>query len=183
MTEPVRGPLDPLPDPLRDRPPDRLADRAERLDRSRARAWVLQVHYRWESEASRESAKQPSPRSFEQSLRNVLATRRVSPRRLPYVRRVVGVLDARLAEIDAMLREALDNWRLERLSAIDRAVLRIGAAEMLFVDEVPPKVAIQEAIRLAESYGGDESPRFVNGVLDALYKRYDTKQLKGSAPP
>jgi N utilization substance protein B len=50
-------------------------------------------------------------------------------------------------------------------------VLRIGASELLLDDDVPPKVAIQEAIRLAEAYGGNESPRFVNGVLDALYKR------------
>ena len=50
-------------------------------------------------------------------------------------------------------------------------MLRIGAAELLFAEDVPPKVAIQEAIRLAEAYGGDESPRFVNGVLDALFKR------------
>ncbi len=70
----------------------------------------------------------------------------------------------------------MDNWRLERLSAIDRAVLRIGAVELMWMDDVPPKVAIQEAIRLAEAYGGDESPRFVNGVLDALYKRLAGKE-------
>jgi len=50
-------------------------------------------------------------------------------------------------------------------------VLRLAAAELLFFDEVPPKVSIQEGIRLAEQYGGVDSPRFVNGVLDALYKR------------
>jgi N utilization substance protein B len=143
---------------------DFVRDAADRIDRSRARAWVLQVHYRWESEGAKGS--------FQDALRNIVATRRVSPKRLPYVRTVVAVLDERLPLIDARLREALDNWRLERVSAIDRAVLRIGAAEMLFVDEIPAKVAIQEAIRLAEAYGGDESPRFVNGVLDALYKRY-----------
>jgi N utilization substance protein B len=142
---------------------EQLRDPAERIDRSRARAWILQVHYRWESEGGK--------KSFQEALRNIIATRRISPKRLPYVRQVVAVLDERVGAIDARLREALDNWRLERLSAIDRAVLRIGAAEMLYVDEVPPKVAIQEAIRLAEAYGGDESPRFVNGVLDALYKR------------
>jgi len=159
-------------------PRDQPRDRAERIDRSRARAWVLQVHYRWESEGSKGS--------FQEALRNVIATRRVSPKRLPYVRRVVAVLDERITSIDAKLREALDNWRLERLSAIDRAVLRIGAAEILFVDEVPGKVAIQEAIRLAEAYGGDESPRFVNGVLDALYKRHDpssaTQGSRDAAP-
>jgi len=153
---------------------DHLRDRAERIDRSRARAWVLQVHYRWESEGAKGS--------FQEALRNVVATRRVSPKRLPYVRTVVAVLDERIATIDAKLREALDNWRLERLSAMDRAVLRIGAAEILFVDEVPPKVAIHEAIRLAEAYGGDESPRFVNGVLDALYKRHDASSTREAAP-
>ncbi|HET9948213.1 MAG TPA: transcription antitermination factor NusB [Longimicrobiales bacterium] len=135
---------------------------AERLDRMRARAWLLQIHYRWESEG-REAG-------LRDALARTMATRRISPRRLPYIRRVVAVLDEHGAEIDAALRRSLANWRLDRLSAMDRAVLRIGAAELLHVPEVPPKVAIQEAIRLAEAYGGEESPRFVNGVLDALYK-------------
>lgn len=135
---------------------------AERIARTRARAWVLQIHYRWESAG------------FGGTLRDALgettATRRIAPRRLPYVRKLVQLLDEHGAEVDAALQKALDNWRLERLSQIDRAVLRIGAVELLWVEEVPPKVAIQEAIRLAEAYGGEDSPRFVNGVLDALYK-------------
>jgi len=135
---------------------------AERIDRSRARAWVLQIHYRWESEGARGT--------LADALRDTMQTRHVSPKRLPYVRRVVAVLDGHLREIDDALRSALDNWRLERLSAMDRAVLRIATAEILHLEDVPPKVAIQEAIRLAEAYGGAESPRFVNGVLDALYK-------------
>lgn len=136
--------------------------RQERIDRSRARAWALQVHYRWETGA------------FDGSLRDALvdttATRRVSPRRLPYIRALLNELDARMDEIDERLDRALDNWRLERLSAMDRAVLRLAAVEILYIEEIPPKVAIQEAIRLAEAYGGPDSPRFVNGVLDALYK-------------
>jgi N utilization substance protein B len=136
----------------------------ERLHRSRARAWILQIHYRWESGGVEAG--------LGRALADTMATRRISPRRLPYVRRIVGIMEEHLTEIDAALRAALDNWRLDRLSTIDRAVLRIGAAELLYmVDEIPPKVAIQEAIRLAEAYGGDDSPRFVNGVLDALYKR------------
>jgi transcription antitermination protein NusB len=137
--------------------------RSERLDRSRARAWLLQIHYRWESQGSE------GPLS--RALSETMATRRISPRRVPYVRGVLALMDEHLLEIDAALRAALDNWRLDRLSKIDRAVLRIAATEMLFIEEIPPKVAIQEAIRLAEAYGGEESPRFVNGVLDALYKR------------
>jgi N utilization substance protein B len=98
------------------------------------------------------------------------ATRLVAKRRLPYIREVLQLMDEHLSEIDAMLQNSLDNWRLERLSTIDRAVLRIGATEIVYMEDVPPKVSIQESIRLAEAYGGSESPRFVNGVLDALYK-------------
>ncbi len=134
----------------------------ERLDRTRARAWALQVHYRWES--------QGSVGTLRDALVEMAGTRNISARRLPFVRALLTVLDEHLADVDAALQDALDNWRLDRLARIDRAVLRIGAAEILFVESVPPKVALQEAIRLAEAYGGDESPRFVNGVLDALYK-------------
>jgi N utilization substance protein B len=142
---------------------DRLAPR-DRIDRSRARAWALQIHYRWEAGGAEGTLRD--------ALVETMATRRIAPRRVPYVRRLLGVLDEHLEGIDDALRSALDNWRLERLSTLDRAVLRIGTAELLWIDEVPPKVAIQEAIRLAEAYGGPESPRFVNGVLDALYKRH-----------
>ena len=136
--------------------------RAERIDRSRARAWAVQVLYRWES--------QDRTGSIRDALVETVATRRVSPRRLPYVRQLATVMDEHLPEIDSALQRALENWRLERLATLDRAVLRLAAAELLFIDEVPPKVSIQEGIRLAEQYGGPDSPRFVNGVLDALYK-------------
>lgn len=142
--------------------------RAERIDRSRARAWIVQVHYRWESTGA--------PGSLRDALAETSATRRISPRRLPYVRRVVAELDAHMVEVDRALQDALENWRLERLSTLDRAVLRVAAAEMLYLDDVPPKVSIQEAIRLSEQYGGPDSPRFVNGVLDALYKRLPGKE-------
>lgn len=138
-------------------------DRSQRLDRIRARAWALQVHYRWES-GGREG-------TLRDALMDTMATRRVSPRRVPQVRNLMSALDDHGPEIDEALQRALQNWRLDRLAAMDRAVLRIGAAELLYDDEIPPKVSIQEAIRLAEAYGGDESPRFVNGVLDALYKQ------------
>jgi N utilization substance protein B len=134
----------------------------ERIDRYRAREWALQVHYRWESNAGEGS--------FRKALGDTLATRRISPRRLPYLRRVLAALDEHLREIDRALQDALENWHLGRLSSIDRGILRLAAAEMLFLDDIPPKVSIQEGIRLAELYGGQDSPRFVNGVLDALYK-------------
>lgn len=138
---------------------------AERIDRSRARAWLLQIHYRWESGRF--------DGSLQDALVDTVATRIISPRRLPYIRSVLGLLDEHLDEVDASVASALDNWRLERVSKIDRAILRIGAVEILYIEGIPPKVSIQEAIRLAEAYGGPDSPRFVNGVLDALFKRHE----------
>ena len=72
--------------------------------------------------------------------------------------------------LDAELAEVTTNWRLERLGAIERSVLRLGAAE-LQRGETPPRVVIQEGVRLAERYGSEQSARFVNGVLDALARR------------
>lgn len=123
---------------------------------------MLQIHYRWESTGS--------IGSLRDALVDTTATRRVAPRRLPFIRDLLDLLDEHMEEIDEVLQSFLHNWSLDRLSTIDRAVLRIGAVELLKKEDIPPKVAIQEAIHLAETYGGDDSPRFVNGVLDALYK-------------
>ena len=136
---------------------------ARRIDRTRARAWALQIHYRWDV-GEREG-------TFTHALEEVRAMRRIAESRMPYLRRLAAELDARGDELDQLLGVALDNWRMERLALLDRGILRIAAAELIYFDEIPPKVSIQEAVRLAERYSGPESPRFVNGVLDALYKR------------
>ncbi|MCK5059808.1 MAG: transcription antitermination factor NusB [Candidatus Pacebacteria bacterium] len=75
-------------------------------------------------------------------------------------------------DLDRIIEKAAPDWPLDRISIVDRNVLRIGLAELLFSDrsEVPPKVAINEAIELAKAYGGDTSGKFVNGVLGAVYK-------------
>jgi transcription antitermination protein NusB len=74
------------------------------------------------------------------------------------------------AALDEELAEVTTNWRLERIGAIERCVLRLGAAE-LHEGLTPPRVVLQEAVRLAERFGSEQSARFVNGVLDALARR------------
>lgn len=133
-------------------------------DRSRSRAWALHVLYRWESAGAGET--------IVQALSKVLQSRLVAGRRVPYLELLLEVLQDNLPEVDRALQSSLENWRLERLSVMDRSILRLSAAEILFLEEIPPKVSIQEAIHLAEAYGGKDSPRFVNGVLDALYKAW-----------
>jgi N utilization substance protein B len=78
-----------------------------------------------------------------------------------------GVI-ANQTEIDQRLSAAAENWRLARMAAVDRNVLRLGAYELLHTPETPPSVALDEAIELARRYGSADSPAFVNGVLDRL---------------
>lgn len=75
-------------------------------------------------------------------------------------------------EIDNIIRKAAPEWPLEQIAVIDRNALRIGLYELLFADrkEVPPKVAINEAIELAKNYGGPNSGKFINGVLGTVYR-------------
>ena len=81
---------------------------------------------------------------------------------------VKGVCD-HCEEIDRHLASTSENWALDRMPVVDRAILRLAVYEMLFVDEVPVSVAINEAVELAKAYGGeDESSRFVNGVLGKI---------------
>jgi ADP-ribose pyrophosphatase YjhB (NUDIX family) len=74
--------------------------------------------------------------------------------------------------VDEIIRKAAPDWPLDKISVVDRNILRIGLAELLFGDrnQVPPKVAINEAIELAKTFGGENSSKFVNGVLGAVYK-------------
>jgi N utilization substance protein B len=74
------------------------------------------------------------------------------------------------AALDAELADVTTNWRIERIGAIERCVLRLGAAE-LHTGVTPPRVVLQESVRLAERFGSEQSSRFVNGVLDALARR------------
>ncbi|MDX1673185.1 MAG: transcription antitermination factor NusB [Longimicrobiales bacterium] len=134
------------------------------LERSKARAWALHTLYAWEAREDTD---------LEVVLDEFMTRRLIAPSRRDYLRRLVTTVAEHRRPIDAALQEAISNWRIERLSVIDRNVLRLGAAEMLYLDDIPPRVSIREALKLAERYGTDESPRFVNGVLDALMKRLE----------
>jgi N utilization substance protein B len=133
--------------------------------RSRARSWALQALYAWESRGG-----EGSPAKY---IDNFLLNRRINTDAEEYLRVLIDMIDDHLGEIDHEVDGALENWRMERLAVVDRNILRIGAAELLFSDDVPPRVAIQEALRLAERFSTQQSARFVNGVLDALMRAND----------
>jgi N utilization substance protein B len=112
-------------------------------------------------------------------LDTLFTTLRVSPANRPYAEVLVRLVATHLKQVDGIVLESLTNWRMERLAAIDRNVLRLGVAEMLFVDDVPPRITIREMVQLAEKYGTTESPRFVNGVLDAVMRRVAPEAASG----
>lgn len=131
--------------------------------RTRARSWVLQILYAWDLS--------PEGQSLGTFARRELEGRAVAGRYRPHIDRLLEVIEERFQDLDGVLESSMLNWRIDRLDTIDRNILRIGVTEILYLDDVPPKVAMSEAIRLAEKYGSGESPRFVNGVLDAVCRR------------
>ena len=90
---------------------------------------------------------------------------------LPFMKQLLQTAAAKQKEIDEVIARAAPEWPLERIAAIDRNVLRLGLTELLYADraQVPAKVAINEAIELAKTFGSNSSGRFVNGVLGAVY--------------
>lgn len=128
---------------------------------TRARARVLQALYAWDLRENE---------SLDRVATQIWDDLSVPPDE----RKLAGLLVRTISKdgkaIDDELAEVTTNWRLERLGVVDRCVLRLAAAE-LQQGETPPRVVIQEAVRLAERYGTVKSAKFVNGVLDALARR------------
>ena len=91
---------------------------------------------------------------------------------------VTGVVE-HLTELDEIIEKAAPEWPIEQITIIDRNVLRIGLYELLFGnrEEVPPKVAINEAIELAKTFGGESSGKFINGVLGTVYKEIEKPRV------
>jgi len=80
---------------------------------------------------------------------------------------------ANLSECDKLIKTAAIKWELSRLSQVDRSILRLGVYQLEYCDDIPGKVVINEAIELGKKYSGEQSPRFINGVLDAVLKRLE----------
>lgn len=88
-----------------------------------------------------------------------------------YARDLVTGAVEHLEEIDALIAGQADNWRLERMPAVDRNILRLAVFELLHEEDIPKLVVVDEAIELAKKFSTDQSSRFVNGLLDGLLKR------------
>jgi N utilization substance protein B len=97
----------------------------------------------------------------------------VKPSVREFAQPLIEGMVAQLPEIDERIRKYAENYNLNRISAVDRNVLRLAIYEMLHRDDIPPVVSINEAIELAKTFGGAESGKFVNGILDRIRKDID----------
>lgn len=136
---------------------------------SRARSRALQAVYAWDVRGS--GGGSGGNTSLDRVAQRVFDDLAVGPDEQKFAGFIVRTLLARGEEIDATLTEVTTNWRLSRLGAIDRSVLRLAAAELL-MRTTPPRVVIKESVRLAERYGTAQSAKFVNGVLDAFARKH-----------
>ncbi len=134
-------------------------------NRHLSRSIVLQTMFEWDLNAiDRKAIVEVLDRNIEEFAPN--KTDR------PFMEKLLDGVLGKQSELDLVIEKAAPEWPIDRISPVDRNILRLGLFELLFADrkEVPAKVAINEAIELAKQFGGENSSRFVNGVLGAVYK-------------
>ena len=96
-----------------------------------------------------------------------------------FMKVLVNKVFSQSEEVDIQLKKFSDHWALDRMSMIDRNILRLGISELLFGASTPPKVVINEAVEIAKKFGSEDSPDFINGILDKVFK----ETLKEACPP
>jgi N utilization substance protein B len=138
--------------------------------RHKAREQALQVLFSWDS---RKSTPSESIDAFYGSLSSEEGE--AVTKRDAFLENLVHGTVASIVEIDGQITKHAEHWRIERMPAVDRNILRLAVYELLHTD-TPPPVLIDEAIELARRFSGEESVQFVNGVLDAVRRDHETNQ-------
>ena len=129
--------------------------------RRRARELALQALYAFEVSGNRQERVVDSIREREED--EEITT---------FAVKLFGAVVAHCEWVDKEVISVVENWDFQRIALIDRLILRLAISELLFFEEIPPKVTINEAIDLAKKFSTAQSGRFVNGILDSLYRKY-----------
>ena len=116
-----------------------------------------------------------SGKDMDRTLEEFYDWRRIGPHNREFTTRLLSAFNEHLPEVDALLAAHLEHWSPERLALIDSIIIRLAVTEFLYLDEVPPKVTLNEYVGLARLFSTGDSSRFVNGVLDAVYKTLNKK--------
>lgn len=136
--------------------------------RTQARECALQILYQWEM----------NPSSTREIFHDFWAQNPMNAEVKQFAEAIVHGTLARIDELDRVIKETAQNWELSRMATIDRCILRFGTYELLFEDDIPPKVTINEAVNLAKKFSQGDSGKFVNGVLDKINHTMVQKENK-----
>jgi N utilization substance protein B len=141
--------------------------------RRRSRQRALQILYLWDM---RRQAVDEAMASYYETLYSEES--RTRPQRDPFLERLVAGTVERVEEIDQLIAQHAEHWRIERMPAVDRNILRLAVFEIIASD-TPAPVAIDEALELARRFSSEESVQFVNGVLDAVHRGKEQERARG----
>ncbi|MDD5195327.1 MAG: transcription antitermination factor NusB [Candidatus Omnitrophica bacterium] len=136
--------------------------------RSKAREVALHLLYQIEI----------SKRDCEEAFRTYFENDPQKQEVIDFARSLVAGVNKNSERIDSLIKKYVRNWEIDRMAVVDRNILRIACLELLFFEDIPPKVSINEAIELAKRFGDVDSSRFVNGVLDKIYRMESKKNDK-----
>ena len=144
--------------------------------RTRSREFALQILYQMDvsdapvKDALEDFWKDRTDLELKENEKDVLELDKKDPEVRLYAEKIVkGVLDG-LEKIDPLVEKYAENWSMMRMAYVDRNILRLAAYEILYCEDIPVKVAINEAVELAKRYGEADSSKFVNGILDHIAK-------------
>lgn len=142
-------------------------------NRHLSRTVAMQTLYEWDFNGKKSSLKELTAHNIEQQAPGL-----EDP---SFIHNLLDGVQNNLEQIDKTIAETAPEWPLDQITIIDRNILRLGIYELLFAKEVPPKVAINEAVELGKTFGGESSGKFVNGVLGTLFKKMFPEEA-GSEP-
>ena len=140
--------------------------------RRRARELAMQALFYMDSQQD------GSPQMLERFCENFTLPQKVRPF---FMQLVNGVLTAQ-PQIDALIERFSKNWRVKRMSCVDRNVMRMAVFEILFCPDIPPKVSINEAIDIAKKFGTEESGAFINGIVDRIRIAIEKGEIQSEKP-
>ncbi len=134
------------------------------MGRRLARELALKILYRYEEGDS----------NLSKVMSDILEAKKYTEDDKTFSKQLAETTINNLSAIDAHIVEVLKNWPFDRISVIDKTILRLGTCELLYFKDIPAQVSINEAIEIGKKYGGGDSGRFINGVLDAIRKHYES---------
>jgi len=137
------------------------------IKRRKSRESALQVLYQWDIE-------QPDDQKGSAHFKEHFLLKEEDP----FLEKIIKGVREHCQEIDRLIERYSENWRLSRISPIDRTILRMAIFELLFCEDIPPKVTLNEAVDLGKRYGSEHSGSFINGILDRILNEVVRKPIQ-----